>query len=181
MKKIYYLILITFTISSCKQDCKEDIQSPHTIYKPIVPSLIPYIGYEKLKFLHNNTDTLTFYGQGIKTDYNYSSTQDDCPSKIPLENKYLIFIDSTYYNSFLVQLYIASDLNTYFLFKINNNTIYNGDFSIISKPYQSIDILGVKYDTISYKEKQNNYLYYKTNSVGMLKFKTENDIFELIP
>ena len=72
-------------------------------------------------------------------------------------------------------------LNTYCLFKINNTTIYNGDFSIISKPYQSIDVLGVKYDNISYKEKLNDYLYYMTNSIGMLKFKSGDDIFELIP
>jgi hypothetical protein len=181
MQKIYYLFVFILIVFSCKQACKEDIQSPHTIYKPIVTSLIPYIGYEKLRFLRNSTDTLTFYGQGIKTDYSYTSTQDDCPSKIPLENKYLIFVDSTYYNSFLVQLYIASDLNTYCLFKINNTTIYNGDFSIISKPYQSIDVLGVKYDNISYKEKLNDYLYYMTNSIGMLKFKSGDDIFELIP
>jgi hypothetical protein len=78
MQKIYYLFVFILIVFSCKQACKEDIQSPHTIYKPIVTSLIPYIGYEKLRFLRNSTDTLTFYGQGIKTDYSYTSTQDDC-------------------------------------------------------------------------------------------------------
>ena len=121
MKKIYYLIFIAFIISSCKQECKETTNPAIPVDKIDFSCIIPYKGYERLKFLRNNTDTVIFYGQGIKSAYQFTSTQDDCPSKIPLENKYLIFLDSVYNNSFLVQMYITNTFSNCCLFKINNS------------------------------------------------------------
>jgi hypothetical protein len=184
MKKIYYLILITVVISSCKQECKETINSAMLVDKIDFNCIVPYNGYEKLKFLRNNTDTVIFYGQGIRSEYQYTTTQDDCPSKIPLENKYLIFVDSVFNNSFVLQLYVNYQAGTYCKVIINNKTIYNGYTSGIislSIPYISLNVLGVKYDSLSYLNSSDNYFYYKKCTLGMLKFKSNNDIFELIP
>lgn len=184
MKKIYYLILITFIISSCKQECKNDTQPVKTVYKPDVISVIPYNGNERLKFLRNGSDTIVFYGQGIKSEYQYSTTQDDCPSKIPLENKYIVFFDSVYSNSFISQVYVNNLGNSNCLIKTNNNIIYNGDayyFTNLFPPFTSIEINNIKYDSLTYKEKGSDYFYFKINTKGMLKFKSGSDIFELIP
>ncbi len=182
MKKIYYLFILSFIIVACKRDCTQTTKEPETIDKNVIAHILVYKGNEKLRFLKNGIDTVFFYGQGTRTEFQYTSAQEEtCPDKIPLENKYLVFLDSINRDNFLIQLNLNSEFSNCCLFKINDKILYNGDFSIITKPYQSIDVLGTKYDSISYKEKQNNYLYYKTNSVGMLKFKTENDIFELIP
>jgi hypothetical protein len=184
MKKIFYLFILTFIISSCKQECKESTQSVKTTYKPDVISIIPYKGNEKLKFIHNDIDTITFYGQGIKTEYQYTTTQDDCPSKIPLENKYLVFFDSIFNYSFITQVYVNYLGSSNCLIKTNNKTMYNGDayyFTNLFPPFTSLEINNTKYDSLTYYEKGADYFYYKINTKGMLKFKSGNDVFELIP
>jgi hypothetical protein len=146
--------------------------------------IVPYSGYEKLKFLRNNSDTVIFYGQGIKSEYRYTTTQEDCPSKIPSKNKYIIFIDSVFDNSFVLQLYVNYQAGTYCIVKINNKILYNGYTSGIlslSKPFISLNVAGIKYDSLSYLVSSSDYFYYKKCSIGMLKFKSGDDVFVLIP
>lgn len=121
MKKTYYLLLFFLSIIlGCKRNCKENTQSAYTISKTNLNAILPYKGDEKINFLKNGIDTVSFYGQGIKTVYQFTSTQEDCPTKIPLENKYLIFMDSVNGDNFILQLYINSAFYTNFLIKINN-------------------------------------------------------------
>jgi hypothetical protein len=185
MKKANYLFLFFLSFFfGCKRECKETTNSAIPVDKIDFNCIIPYKGYERLKFLRNNTDTVIFYGQGIKSEYQYTSTQEDCPSKIPLENKYLIFLDSAYNNSFLVQMYITNTFSNYCLFKINNKIVYNGSnyyITNISPPFISLLINNIKYDTLAYQENTSSYFYYNPCREGMLKFKSNNDIFELIP
>ena len=181
MKKANYLFLFFLSFFfGCKRECKENTQSAYTISKTNLDAIIPYKGDEKLNFLKNGLDTVSFYGQGIKTLYQYTSTQDDCPTKIPLENKYLIFMDSVNGDNFLLQLYINSVFYTNFLIKINNSIVSSGA-DIIDAPRDSVNIIGVQYKNIVYLENTNYFFYYQFAQKGMIKFKSGNDIFELIP
>ena len=68
--------------------------------------------------------------------------------------------------------------------KINDNTIYNGDayyFTNLFPPFISLEINNISYDSLTYKEKGSDYFYYKITTKGMVKFKSGDDIFELIP
>ncbi len=181
MRKTYYLLLFFLSIIiGCKKDCKENTQSAYTISSTNLNAILPYKGDEKINFLKNGVDTVSFYGQGKITIYQFTSTQEDCPTKIPLENKYLIFIDSVNGDSFLLQLYINSVFNTNFLIKINNSIVGYGT-EILDAPRDSVNINGVQYKNIVFVENVNKFFYYQFAQKGMIKFKSNDDIFELIP
>lgn len=81
-------------------------------------------------------------------------------------------------------MYITSTLSNYCLVKINNKITYDGHINGIDNlhaPYTSLVINSIKYDTLAYKESGAFYFYFKPYKKGMLKFKSDNDIFELIP
>ena len=181
MKKIYYLILITVVISSCKQECKEATNPPRTVSKTNESLYLPYVGNETLKFLKNGSDTIILNSQGKKTEYQYTSTQEDCPTKIPLENKYITFIDNANTIGFLIQLYITSTFSTYCIMKINNKVVYNDHIASLSGSSSTLQVLNVNYDEVHYIGDSNTVLYFQFTYKGIVKFKYYNDIYELIP
>ncbi len=181
MKKIYFLLLISFIISSCKQECKKTTAAVETVSKNDEKFFFTYKGNEALKFLKNITDTVILYGQGIKTEYQYTSTQEDCPSKIPLENKYIIFKDQTSNTGFLIQLYVTSTFSTYCILKINDKTVYNGHTASIPGTPDTLNVLNTNYNNVYYIGDSNNGLYYQFTYKGIIKFNYYNDIYELIP
>ena len=181
MKKIFYLILITCTISSCKRDCKETTNPPRTVDPTDEKLFLPYKGNELLKFLKNSKDTVILYSQGKKTAYQYTSTQEDCPDKIPLENKYLIFKDPSNNIGFLIQLYITSTFSPYCIMKINDKTVYNDHTISLSGSSSTIEVLNISYARVHYIGDSNVVLYFQFTDTGIVKFKYYNDIYELIP
>jgi hypothetical protein len=57
-----------------------------------------------------------------------------------------------------------------------------GDYIVLTPPYISLKIGNIQYDTLVYKINDiGDYLYYKTIRYGLIKFKTNNNTFELIP
>ena len=182
MKKIYYLLILTLIFVSCKRDCQQSTKDPETVGSTNEKQFLPYKGYEVFKFLKNNSDTINFYGQSLKTEYQYTYTQEGCSQKIPLENKYIKFLDKTIdSNGYLIQLYVTSTFSTNCIMKINDKTIYNNSVSSIPGSPILLDVLGTKYDEIYYIGDSSAGLYYQFSNKGVVKFKYYNNIYELIP
>ena len=177
----YFFIILTMLLSTCKQECKETTNPPRTVDGSDEKFFFTYKGNEAIKFLKNTTDTVILYGQGIKTEYQYTSTQDDCPTKIPLENKYVIFINSTSSIGFLIQLYMTSTFSTYCILKVNDKTVYNGHTASIPASPVTLNVLNTNYDNVYYIGDASIGLYYQFTYKGIVKFKYYNDIYELIP
>jgi hypothetical protein len=96
----------------------------------------------------------------------------------------MTFIDSISNNRFQIVNYVSSSYYKYFSLLINNYNLFNDasiSFILLYPPYKSVTINNIKYDTLTYVEDNNNYAYYKTYTTGMVKFKTDNNVFELIP
>lgn len=81
MKKIVNIFTITtillLTITSCSTECDEPTKVP----LKRLNEYVSYTGYDTLRFLHNNTDTQTFIGQGINYFWVRKPAFDDtqCP------------------------------------------------------------------------------------------------------
>jgi hypothetical protein len=178
---ILIMLLATF---SCKDDCKPNsVGSAEKLSKLGLSALFPYKGDEKLKFLKNGIDTVLFNSIGFVDGYNYITSQTDCPYQIPLQYKSMTFIDSISSNKFQLINYRNSYYGNDFILKLNNQNVFNDayiSFLLLDPPYKSVTINNRKYDTLTYVENNNNYAYYKTFTTGMVKFKIDNDVFELL-
>lgn len=176
--------IILLAILSCKDDCNPNsVGQPKTLAKDDINALFPYKENEKLTFLKNGKDTVTFNSLGIVDGYKYITSQTDCPYQIPLQYKSMTFIDSIGNNRFQLVNYISTGYYYFFQLGINNNIIYDDgstSFIIHNPPYKSVTINNRKYDTLTYAENNNNYAYYKTYTTGMVKFKIDNNVFELL-
>lgn len=184
MKITNCLYLILLIIVACKRDCTKSTDSIKTVSEGEFKLLFPYTGIQQLRFLKNKTDTITFYKSDLLTSYSYTSTQDDCPSSIPLEQKYLTFVDSVEGNSFILFNYVNSSFNNHFRIIINNQTIVDGlsgDFVRPYPPVKSTKILGIKYDTVS-SWQNNNYdsVVFKAQNGGLISFTSNKNNFEII-
>ena len=182
-KTITYLLLFGIIFYGCSK-CEETTGRTEILDPSDIPILFPYNDGAKIKFLRNKIDTVIFYYLGLQTKYNYTSTQSDCPVKIPLEQKHAKFIDSVFGNSFNLINYRTPTSNFYFDIIINNKIVAYGPVLgyAPTQPLQSTTILGKKYDTVSV---WNNYhgdsVIFKTINYGVLKFYTNGNTFELIP
>ncbi len=183
-KTITYLLLLGTFFYACSK-CEETTGSTRKVSPLDITLLFPYDNIKTVKFLKNKSDTVIFHNSGLQTTYNYTSTQSDCPEKIPLEEKYLQFIDSINGNEFLLMLYINSAFYSNFAISINNKIYANGNslgFTKTSNPPISSIILGKRYDTItSVINVFNDSLTFKKKNYGLLKFTTNGNTFELIP
>jgi hypothetical protein len=182
-KTIIYLLLLIAIFYGCSK-CKETTGAIRITSPSDISILFPYEKVAKIKFLRNKTDTIIFQNLPLQTTYNYTSTQADCPIKIPLEQKYMQFVDSVFGNSFYLINYRTPALNYLFNITINNSTIANSeviDFRLY-EPIISTIILGKKYDSVSVWSNHNlDSVIFKTKNYGVLKFTTNGNIFELIP
>ena len=180
-------LIIIFSIillPRCTPDCEKNAMgSPQNLPKTYFGALFPYKGDEKLKFLKNGKDTVIFYNLGFTDGYNYITSQTDCPTKIPLQYKTMTFIDSIGNNYFKMANYESSNYYTEFMVIINDKILFQdeiSEFIILTAPYISLDIGKNHYDTLTYSSNNDNYFYYKTYTTGMVKFKIDNDVFELL-
>lgn len=178
---ILIMLLATF---SCKDDCKPNsVGSAEKLAKDDINALFPYKGNEKLTFLKNGKDTVIFSNIGFADGYNYMTSQTDCPYQIPLQYKSLTFIDSIGNNRFQLVNYRNTFYGNDFMLKLNNQYLYQGttnSFIVLYEPYKSVTINNKKYDTLTYVENNSSYAFYKTYTTGMVKFKIDNDVFELL-
>jgi hypothetical protein len=185
MKKIYYLIILLFIIDACKRDCTNSTDPIQTLPKDEFNLLFPYSGLQKLKFLKNKIDTITFNKSDLITSYSYTTTQADCPVAIPLEQKYFTFVDSVEGNSFILFNYVNASFSNNFRIIINNQTIADGSTGDFIRPYPPINkikILNYNYDTIStWYNHSNDTVVFKAKRYGVLKFNINKNVFELIP
>jgi hypothetical protein len=181
---LQYCIICSLLLFACNK-CEETTKSPSRVDQSDIPILFPYNGRDKVKFLKNKTDTVIFYKTDLVTTYNYTTTQEDCPSKIPLEQKYLNFIDSVEGNNFTLFYFVDESLYSSFRIIINNQTIADGSPNQFIMPYppiKSTTILGLKYDTTStWCNMANDSVTYKTLRYGVLRFTSNKNTFELIP
>lgn len=187
IKKLTLLTITAFTlcITNCTPNCKEGGIAPaEELYKPDFVALFPYEGNQNLDFIKNRKDTITFYNLGFEDGFNYSYTQEDCTRKVPLQYKKLKFIDSISGTTIELLNFINENYTTRFSLKLNEKVLFeNGTsgFILLWPPYTSIDIGKNHYDTLVYNSNnEGDYFYFKTYKTGMIKFKINNDVFELI-
>ena len=181
---LQFCIICSLLLFACNK-CEETTKSPSRVDQSDIPILFPYNRKDKVKFLKNKTDTVIFYKTDLVTTYSYTTTQEDCPSRIPLEQKYLTFIDSVEGNSFMLFNYVNASSSDHFRIIINNMTIadgYTNQFIMPYPPFKSTTILGLKYDiTSTWSNMANDSVTYKTLRYGVLRFTYNKNIFELIP
>ncbi len=183
IKIITYLLLITTFFYGCDK-CEETTGATRKVPYYDIPGLFPYSEGGSAKFLRNKLDTVEFQISNLQTSFNYTYTQSDCPEKIPLEQKYMQFIDSKYSNSFYLNYYINSAFYDRFAIVIND-VVYINDSPLefgLKEPIISTTILGKQYDTVTNIVNLNNdSLTFKINRYGLLKFTSKGNLFELIP
>jgi hypothetical protein len=181
---IISIIIVLLAILSCKDDCNPNsVGSEEKLSSQRVLTLFPYEGDEKLRFLKNGTDTVIFSNTGFVDGYNYVTSQTDCPYQIKLQYKSMTFIDSVGNNKFQLVNYRNTFYGNDFMLKLNNQILFNDasiSFILLDPPYKSVTINNRKYDTLTYVENNSSYAYYKTYTTGMVKFKIDNNVFELL-
>ena len=179
----YLIIIITFFYACSK--CEETTGRTETLDLDFQKLLFPYENYKSVKFLRNKKDTIIFYNYGLQTNYNYTYTQEDCPTKIPLEQKFMQFADSLFGDNFYLNYYINSAFYDNFAISINN-TIYTNENSIgfikTSNTPVSVNILNKQYDTVTIiSNVLKETLIFKKKKYGLLQFTNNGNLFELIP
>ena len=182
--KIIAVLFMLFNFFYGCSKCKETTGAIRITSPSDIPILFPYDNVAKIKFLRNKSDTIIFQNLPLQTTFNYTSTQTDCPEKIPLEEKYMQFIDSIFGNNFYLINFRTPSLNHYFAITINNETVASSavvDYAP-TQPVLSTKILGKYYDTVSvWNNHSGDSVIFKTINYGVLKFTTNGNIFELIP
>ena len=185
---LYILVLSSLFFScSCKQEhtcpnpnVKESLLSPNIF--------VPYIGNERLKFLHNNNDTQTFIGQGKETYYISDNHLDDisCPTDHQsLRVKFLnnttndIFLLAYEYDQALFSSSTSGSPHTFYKFTYKNKTFYSQFYDsdtntiyISNHPYKYVSYIGN--DT-------NNFVAYGGVPAGILRIRINSENWDLIP
>lgn len=183
IKTITYLLLISTFFYGCSK-CKETTGSTERVSPSDISILFPYKEGDKIKYIRNKKDTVEFQNLGLQTKYEYYNTEEDCPVKKALEEKYMQFVDSINGTSFYLINYRTRSYTYYFSIVINNTVISNSStLSYAPKqPVISTNILGKEYDTVSvWDNHMGDSAVFKTQRFGLLKFTSNGNLFELIP
>jgi hypothetical protein len=178
-----YCIICSLLLFACNK-CEETTDRPKIVGRTDIPVLFPYDLSNKIKFLKNKKDTISFYNLGIQTSYNYTNTQAECPVKIPLEQKSMQLLDSNGGNSIGLYYYVNSAFSQDFSIVVNNTIVANSSTMSFAptRPVLHTTILGKYYDTISvWTINFQDSVVFKTVNYGVLKYTSNGDLFELIP
>ena len=196
MKKIVNIFTITtillLTITSCSTECDEPTKVP----LKRLNEYVSYTGYDTLRFLHNNTDTQTFIGQGINYFWVRKPAFDD--TQCPEDHESLAIQFKNHQNGDVIKMEYVYDWNEFSSVRSSNSQTdfrfyFNGvkfgvEQSSLRSPL-SITIGGASYTYVTYFSNSVDtltYLAYKVPSQfqlqgGILKLKLSSDEnYELI-
>lgn len=108
-------ILAMLKLTSCSTECDE----PTKILLKELDKYVPYTGYDTLKFLHNNTDTQTFIGQGINYFWVHEpKSEPSCPE----DHQSLAIQFRNQQNGNIIKMEYVYDRN--FFYNKDENTYY---------------------------------------------------------
>jgi hypothetical protein len=155
-------------------------------------SYVPYQGTEQIKFLHNNSDTQVFIGQGSETYYitEPAITEGDCAKDY--ESVRVKFLNQT--TNDLITLAYERDRSlfsinpsyghsdnqyTYYKVSYKNKTFNTEVFTSINN---TIIINNVGYQAVTYigGDTTSNYVGYKWGK-GILRIRVNSENWDLIP
>ena len=193
--KIYSILLFSLTLAciqfiACKKDC--DPNNPPDgqtvdLFAGDKLSLFPYQDFQTIKFIKNNTDTVTFLGSKLETGYYKAFNQNlDCPQADKLQFYKYVFTSNF---DGIITLY------EYILPQYND---YNSDYSISFKdvtfgPIGSSDVIGYSDPAIIYIGGKSYTSVFKFNgtsattnvyfvhNVGVIKIIYKSDIYDRLP
>ena len=183
MKNLTYILVLlgcVFTLSNCKDKC-----IPEKIYIKDLHKYVPYTGAEILRFLHNNTDTQTFVGQGIERFYVDAKRQQDDGCYQQHESVRIRFVNTqTQAEIKMEYVYdISQGGNTLRLYYKGNSVGGIQYWTLKNK----VEINLFLYDYVSYYSSSPdtlNYLAYRSafysGYSGILKFKYPSDTLTLL-
>lgn len=184
--------ILLLTITSCSTDCDEPTKVP----LKELDKYVPYTGYDTLRFLHNNTDTQTFIGQGINYFWvREGKSEPSCPEDhqslvIQFRNRQngnIIKMEYVYDNSLLLSQFDYSvNSHTYYKFYYDRfEWIYGEKIYVPNKPF---NINNYDYPTLTFftvnGDTSENYLAFRNvfggDFGGIVKLKVLNDTLTLI-
>ena len=187
-----FFIALTFLcpiIFCCS--CQRDNGCPNPNVKVSLSrkdSFMPYQGNEALKFLHNNSDTQTFIGQGKETYYITEgvSMQGECPKDY--ESVRVKFLNQTSNDILSIDYYrdknnftANQSSNAYTFYKVSyKNKSFNTELLYTNSSLMTIN--GVPYDYVFLigNDTSSNYDALRV-STGLLRIRIQNENWDLIP
>jgi hypothetical protein len=182
-------IILLFTISSCSTECDEPTKVPLRNLN----AYVSYTGYDTLRFLHNNTDTQVFIGQGINYFWGRKPAIDDtfCPE----DHESLSILFKNLLNENKIKMEYVYDWNEFsrvrwendrtdFKFYVNGSNVWR-DF-YINRPGPTL-INGYEYSNAiiysQYSDTSEYIMYrrpYDGGFGGIIKIKQVGNILTLI-
>ena len=184
------VILISVLLwSSCKK-CSDSNGNTYNVDQADLPYIIPYTDSSKVRFLKNGIDTLTFISQGLKNTYISQNVPGDGCSQTDKLQQFSLKMKCNESEFFeIINGPISSDNeisiqinNTIFdnIFFVKNN-LYDQNKTLKNVFINNITIANTSYDSltkISLKDTTTYFLF--KGKIGMLKYRLNNNIYELI-
>ena len=181
--KLLTLITILLFFSNCSKDCKPETFNKN-VNESYLPDIMPYSDTSTRLFLKNRKDTLLFKSLGInKQIIKDDDNVEGCDIYNLEELTLLMSASDTDY--FLIKYYAIRDGVPSVKIRIGNSMEtseypYN-NFRRYYPPIISIDILNTRYDTVNILNTYNNLCtIYSKPKIGILKFQTPTNVYELI-
>jgi hypothetical protein len=149
-----------------------------------LPDIIPYSDTSTRLFLKNGKDTLLFKSLGINKQIIKDDDNVEGCDINNLENLTLIMkaSDTDYFE---IKYYATKKEGTLATIRVNQDGITKpndyGNFRYYYPPITSVDILFTSYDTVNVIYSSNNLCtIYTKPKIGILKFQTPTNVYELI-
>lgn len=153
MKKIVNSFTITtillLTITSCSTECDEPTKVP----LKQLSDYVSYTGYDTLRFLHNNTDTQIFIGQGVSYFWVRKPAFDD--TQCPEDHESLAIQFKNHQNGDVIKMEYVYDYNDFPNGYPNSHTFYRFEYNSLKidlydqvKYYPKLLLNGINYSNI---------------------------------
>ena len=185
---IFYAAFILASVllfGECKQE--HTCPSPNAkVYLQYSNQFVPYQGNEQLKFLHNNTDTQIFIGQGKTSYFINDNTASDMGCSKDHESTKINFINNTSKDTFLFKYEFdnalfpsSSSWNNYTFYKFS----YKGkifDLQFTKSDTTNITLNNKKYYGYFIGTDSSNYVGYNLTD-RIFRIRINNETWDLIP
>ena len=193
MKNLTYILVLlgcALTLNNCNRKCDEVI----TVNLKDLHKYVPYSGTETLRFLHNNTDTQTFVGQGMERFYVGYRKQEDGACLEEHESVRIRFVNPKTQNEIKMEyVYDRTDFSNY-TSPLNPFTSFrffykseNLGKQLVWTNEQHVEINSFQYNHVGFFTKAPdtpNYLAYRfpitIDYSGIIKIKHTGDTLTLI-